>query len=322
MDELFIGYLLDALDEPAEREVEAYLTQHPEARGRLALLEQALAPLSADRDAPAPPPLLVERTLARIAEEMCTPGKSDLPHAPPVSPVTISGGRSWWRRADLAVAASVVLTVVGIGLTILGSMRAPSSEALAAECKNNLREFFFGLQTYHNQHGRFPDVSRESPRDVAGMVVPILADAGALPEGASIRCPGLGAPLMNHVTLTSLRAMTDEDFSKYAPSLSMCYAYSLGYRDGEHYHAPGDSAAGSWSQLPLMADRPPAEGIVQNSINHGGKGQNVLYADGHVRFLPRRTIGAADDIFVNGAGQVAAGIDASDVVLGYSSARP
>jgi prepilin-type processing-associated H-X9-DG protein len=58
-----------------------------------------------------------------------------------------------------------------------------------------------------------------------------------------------------------------------------------------------------------------------NSINHGGAGQNVLFADGHVQFLPQRTFGE-DDIFLNRDRKVAAGLDATDIVLGYSAARP
>lgn len=323
MEELLIGYLLDALDEPAQRQVETHLAQHPEARDKLALLQQALAPLAADQEAPAPPVHLVERTLAKIAAQICTPGKpGDLPQAPLVAPTAGSAGRSWWRRADILVAACLLVTVGGVGLTVLGSMRAPTSAAMVVECKNNLRQFFFALEHYRGQHRRYPDVALEAPRDVAGMVVPILADAGVLSDSASIRCPGLGDPLKGHITLASLRKMSADEFSKYAPSLSLCYAYSLGYREGDAYHAPGDAPQASWSQLPIMADRPPAEGIWRNSINHGGTGQNVLFADGHVRFLPLRTVGAGDDIFINRDGKVAAGLDATDVVLGYSSARP
>ena len=102
----------------------------------------------------------------------------------------------------------------------------------------------------------------------------------------------------------------------------MCYAYSLGFRDERSgaYHGPSDNPNSS-SQTPIMADRPPAQGLPHNSINHGGAGQNVLYADGHVKFLTERTHGG-DDIFLNRALEVAAGVDAADIVLGYSSARP
>ena len=82
--------------------------------------------------------------------------------------------------------------------------------------------------------------------------------------------------------------MSETDFEKYSPTLSMCYAYSLGYHDEDGYHGPGDAPQTAMSQLPLISDRPPAEGILKNSINHGGGGQNVLFSDGHVRFLTTR----------------------------------
>lgn len=325
MDEMLIGFLLNALDEPTRRQVEIYLAQNASARQKLALLEQALEPLAADKDAPPPSPRLVELTLARVAERICTGMKDldELPQAPPVPRSSVGAARSWWRRVDVIIAASIMLTIIGIGLTLLGSLRAPSSDALTVSCKNNLMQYYFALQHYRQAHRRFPDVTREAPHDVAGMVVPILIDARVLPEGTSTRCPGIGQPAMGQLTLESLRTMNEEDFDKYAPSLSMCYAYSLGYRD-EHgvYHAPGEPPHVSWSQMPLLGDRPPAEGITSNSINHGLAGQNVLFADGHVRFLLTRKIGANDDIYVNRDGRVAAGLDVSDMVLGYSSARP
>jgi prepilin-type processing-associated H-X9-DG protein len=153
--------------------------------------------------------------------------------------------------------------------------------------------------------------------------VPLLFEAGTLPAEASIRCPGNGDSMSCQVSLAALRAMTDGEFTLRAPSLSMCYAYSLGYRDAEGtYHAPGPAPNGLLSASPIMADRPPAEGVVKNSVNHGGMGQNVLFSDGHVVFLPERTYGDGDDIFLNRDHKVAAGLGATDVVLGFSAARP
>ena len=321
MEEQLIGYLLDALDERSKRQVEAYLAEHPEACEKLALYKQALEPLAIDRDLPAPPPLLVERTLARVAGHICANGNrvEELPHAPPISNATRPIGRSWWRRADVLVAACVLFTIGGIGLIILARLRDP---AMIVECKNNLRQFYLALNQYRDQNGQLPDVAKESPRDVAGMVVPILSDAGTLSQSASIRCPGMGTPLANQLSLTALRDMNDDDFEQRSPTLSPCYAYSLGYRDQNGaYHGPGDHPKGAWSQTPIMADRPPDEGILSNSINHGGEGQNVLFADGHVQFLRERTLGS-DDIFLNRAKKVAAGLDPTDIVLGPSAARP
>jgi hypothetical protein len=203
-------------------------------------------------------------------------------------------------------------------------MRGPTSAALLVECKNNLREFHGALTTYWDQHRKYPDVAQEpSPRNVAGMVVPILNDAGTLPSSASVRCPGIGSPVPCQNSLASLRTMSADEFQLFSPGLSLCYAYSLGHRDeAGHYHPPGDLPKGSWSQTPIMGDRPPVEGTPGNSMNHGCTGQNVLFADGRVQFMPTRMFGGADDIYLNSEGNLAAGRGPGDVVLGPSAARP
>jgi len=323
MEQHFIEYLLDALEERDKQQVEDYLAEHPEAQEKLALLKQALAPLAADKDDAPAPSLLVERTLARVAEHICSPDRHEgLPQAPELSPASLPAPRSWWRRVDVLVAACMLVTVIGVSAIVLVRMRGPTSAALMAECKNNLREFHAALKSYHNQHRTFPDIAKEESRGVAGMFVPILDDAGTLPASASIRCPGIGAPLPCRLKLASLREMSADDFERASPCLSLCYAYSLGYRDEAGIYHPCDSPQASWSQTPIVADRPPLEGLPGNSMNHGGAGQNVLFADGHVQFLTTRLFGAEDDIFLNRDGKLAAGRDAGDIVLGQSSARP
>src|SRR5262245_7084507 len=113
MDENLIGYLLDALDPEERQALEARLADSPETRARLERLERALRPLAADRDAPAPPPGLVLRTLARVAEAECADRlpspkallKSRRPEARP---------RPWLRLADLLTAAAALLLTLGL----------------------------------------------------------------------------------------------------------------------------------------------------------------------------------------------------------------
>src|SRR5690348_14846337 len=108
MDEHLVGYLLKALDPDTQREVEAYVREEPEAARKLELLRQALDPLDADREAPVPPPGLRLRALARIAEYRCR----DLPRVsvpPPIRPRPPD--RSWYRRTDVLVAATLLLVV-------------------------------------------------------------------------------------------------------------------------------------------------------------------------------------------------------------------
>ena len=48
------------------------------------------------------------------------------------------------------------------------------------------------------------------------MVVPILADAGLLPELASVRCPGSGQSTVYPLTLEQARAMSIDEFFRHA----------------------------------------------------------------------------------------------------------
>ena len=66
MDDLLLGYALNALDPADRRAVEVRLCDDPAARRRLDLLRRSIAPLAADREEPEPPPGLVARTLERI----------------------------------------------------------------------------------------------------------------------------------------------------------------------------------------------------------------------------------------------------------------
>src|SRR5262245_41376133 len=109
MDENLVGYLLNALDPEAHRRVEEQLSADAAARERLALLRRALQPLAADRDPPEPPPGLRVRTLALVAEHACRK-----PAEPPRAPAlrTAGGRATWWRRADVLVAAGLLLTAL------------------------------------------------------------------------------------------------------------------------------------------------------------------------------------------------------------------
>jgi hypothetical protein len=312
MDEHLVGYLLESLDEPCKRQVEAYLHGSPEARRKLTLLKKALAPLAADRDDGVPPPGLAARTLGKIAQ---TAGR-DLPRAPREPAAAAASATSWWRRADVLVAASLLLLLFAAASPLIYHWHR---QRATIECQENLRQFFVALATYHDQKRAYPHLTREAPRNVAGLLVPLLADAGVLPPSFSVRCPGMGPHLGCSFTLQAVRSFSEEEFQAQAPNLAPCYAFGLGFRDpAGDYHEPWQTPASAW---PIVADRPPSEGAPGNSINHGGAGQNVLFLDGHFRFMPGRTI-AGDDIFLNRANCVAAGVDRQDIVIGCSTARP
>lgn len=319
MDEKLLGYLLDALEPEEGREVERYLRTHPEAEDRLAVLRESFVPLAADDEPIEPPPDLWLRTLARVAEHDCRAPL--MPAAPLVREVAV--GRSWWCRADLFVAAAILLCFSLILPPALNKVRH-QRDLLA--CQNNLRVFYNALQGYSEQHaGEFPNVAAAEPHDVAGIFVPILNEDRLLSDLAS------AGPVSGHEPPTQLafhevERMGPGEFNQHVNALAGCYAYSLGYVDDAGRHGPRLDRLLPLSFLPILADRPPDavdQGDPGNSPNHGGYGQNVLYMDGHSSFFTTRTVGLnGDDIYTNLERRVAAGKNPGDAVLGVSSARP
>jgi prepilin-type processing-associated H-X9-DG protein len=315
LDAELICYLVGGLEEEEARQVSAAVEAEPEKQRRLQELRQALEPLAADKDDPEPPRDLTARTIALVAEHCCR----KLPRAPvPLRQSSGAAVRSWWRRADVLVAASLLLTALGLAAPGLLELRG---RAARVECQNNLHTFSVALHTYKENRGHFPDIKQEAPHDFAGMVIPILTDAGLLSDKISIRCPADGHALASPISLPDARNLTVEEIE--AGKLTSSYAFSLGFTDGAAYHPPCQCKDQPSNLVALMSDAPPADLGPGNSPNHGGGGQNVLFIDGSVRYYTSRTVGfQGDDIFTNKANQVAAGLDCLDIVLGRSTARP
>jgi prepilin-type processing-associated H-X9-DG protein len=125
--------------------------------------------------------------------------------------------------------------------------------------------------------------------------------------------------------LGSLCRDRPDEFKRLTRGLAGCYAYSLGYREAGGTALYG-LTKGMGDRLPLMADAPSCDGgsevLSGNSANHGGRGQNVLFIDGHVEFRTTRSLGTDDDIYLNAEHKVAAGHGPQDAVLGRSDATP
>jgi hypothetical protein len=314
MDEHLVGYLLNALDPVTHQRVEVYLRTHPDARARLALLEEALAPLAEDTGDVEPPDDLAVATLARISEYRCA-----LPDAPrPTAHQRSLPPRRRGRPVDWLVAATLLFLAGGVCMPLLGRQWR-QQQRLA--CENNLRQFGIALQTYADRsNNEFPRVEADGARSVAGIFVPILNDAGLLTD-VSIDCPAQGRREPYHYSVAEL-----EEYYREAPGkfrtvtgyLAGHYAYCLGYEDGHTLHSlRRDTGDG----LPILADRSSADAL--NSSNHGGAGQNVLFVGGHVRWCVQPTVGRdGDNIYVNHHNRVRAGVCLSDTVLGASDARP
>jgi hypothetical protein len=327
MDENLVGYLLDALDSDARQQVEARLAARPELRARLERLRRALEPLAADAEAPAPPAGLAIGALARIAEYRCRA----LPSAPPPTPSQrlAPGTRRMPRRADLLVAAALLLVIGGLALPTVQRLRRVYDHR--ATCFNNLRALGVSLRAYADHHsGYLPRVYKEGHLSRAGMFVPVLYEAGLLNANTRLVCPGdQGRAAPQPPSLEDLERLFNQNpqaFEEAVRNLAGSYAYTMGYQKGDSLQGLRlDEKLGDQrldELLPVAADRLPCDAR-GNSPNHGGDGQNVLYLGGNARWCTLRTVGInGDDIYLNRNNKVAAGITREDTVLGSSESSP
>jgi hypothetical protein len=320
MDDNLLGYLLNALEPDEHRQVEEYLQTQPATAAKLERLRQMVAPLSADAEQAVPPSNLLVGTLALIAEVKCRP---PLPPAPPTPRPKERRPRDWhWiRRADIVLAASLLLVAGGLVSTWIMHTH---EQAQRLNCQNNLHKWWGSLEKYSDGHANsFPCVEETGPHAVAGIFVPMLNDAGLVTADMSVGCPAqrlIGAPPYSTQGLEQMFRSDLNGYQAVAPSLARDYGYTLGYRDemGQLQGLRRDSG----DLLPLLADRPPLV-PAGDSPNHGGLGQNVLYIGGHVRWCKERTVGVdLDDIYLSKNGRIEAGLNRADSVLAPSEATP
>ena len=317
MDEKLLDYLLDNLSAVERREVEDRLRDDPAMGDRLIALKKELAPLSFDGESPLPPSGLALDTLARLAEVNAR--RPVLRPAPP--PRHETAGRRWFRCADVIAAAALLVLVGGVAASWLA---VQWQQYRIEACQRNLAVFWDGLRFYSDIHqGSYPAPRDQGPRSFAGIVVPLLNDSGVLAQEASVLCPAVGKSRPDSRSVPELEDLWNNGGSAALRStmrrVGGSYAYPLGYEEGGQLIAPQrDWDAGQ----PILADVvwPGDNG---NSANHGGKGQNVLFNGGNVRWCTTRNVGPnGDDIYVNERNEVRAGLNRNDAVLGSGDASP
>jgi prepilin-type processing-associated H-X9-DG protein len=179
------------------------------------------------------------------------------------------------------------------------------------------------LRTYQDiERGALPGADPLGPLNHAGVFSLLLQAQGLLPEAKILICPSADSAIVLVPRLTEYLATPAGSLLRELQRRDMggSYGYSLGFEEDGVYHAPSQES--SWT--PIVSDRPPRESDREadgNSPNHGGAGQNVLFADGHVSWLGEARLGM-DGLFENAAGTSAAGQGQGDAVIGVSEAVP
>ncbi len=320
IDELLIGFALDALSEDEHAQAQAMLAENPHARQRLAQLRARLAILETDLVAELPPPNLSTDTISFTANyllahgewqpderpepstknheplptiEMEVPQVLRAPRPGPSSEGPIYFSRS---RANVLVLAAAVLLTIGLFIPAVQKLR---ERAQMASCQNHLRELHASLSGYSETHeGQFPQVGT--------LAVP---HAGAFAE-----------ELMRS-------GQTATNFKPFCPSNVDAnshnrYAYTLGYWSNRGELVGPRVPREDSDVTPIASDLPNIDPNLLAQRSHNG-GWNVLYMNGAVRYTNVPKIGlGGDHIFQNDAGYSGAGLHSLDTCLGRPLDRP
>jgi prepilin-type processing-associated H-X9-DG protein len=160
-------------------------------------------------------------------------------------------------------------------------------------------------------------------------MIPIkLQEAGLLLNPSILICPGsdlaaentrFAIPSMSQVEC-ALRESTGHRLWGLKCRAAGSCGFNLGIFENGNYYAPVNE---SRSFFVWASDAPSFHLPNRISVNHGGRGMNLLFEDGHIEFIQGyRVPGTRDDVLRSLDGLAEAGRAKNDSVIGCSIARP
>ena len=323
--EQLLGYLLGALDAAETRQVEEELDRNPALRVEMARFQELLSRLGMDEEPEEfdPPHRLADRACDFVAANADDAAVASAALASPLrlspaGPAPGDSGRGY-SFTDMLVACSVLLTLGALLFPSINNMRL---QAQRATCQYRLVQTGAALWDFAQLRPdrRYPLIPENGNFAVAGNVPFTLWNAGFMPEAQNFLCPAARQTerfaALPMPSVCEVRDSTGPALRSCQQRMGGTYAYNMGYSRDNHL-VPAVLLARS--DFALVADTLGD----QTSPPHDGMGLNVLYEDGHIRFLPlTRKPRLADDPFHNRKGYIAAGLDSNDAALGSSDAHP
>lgn len=318
--EHLLGFLLDALAPDEQQQVESELQDNPGLRAELHRLKDGMTRLGLGSPPPQidPPPGLAARTCEYIAAQaargLVTPAGTVIFHG--------SERERRFTWSDFVTMAAVVIAAASLFFPALSFSRFQSD---IATCQNQLRLIGFGLHEYSDRQPdhSFPGPEAAGPRAAAGIVAPILVSQ-KLADSRRFLCPASSVARHGGSFRVPLPEELDQvvgpELKALMRSMGGDYGYNMGYVENGQLVRARDARRSGYV---LAGDAPSNSRPRRASGNHRGQGQNVLYEDGRVQFLPRLPSSSiVDDPYHNRDGWVAAGLDRDDAVLGASNDVP
>ena len=317
-----VGYLLGALDEPESRRVEMALAdpqEGPALRRDLEALRAATRPLASDRDPWPAPPGLAGRTIRFVATAANAPQPLPMPRAftPEPAPWAGASPRVWLDR--MVIAATALAACVLVGPLLLESIAGSRTR----RAERSLMKLSGALQGYASSHRAYPTPPDSGPLSRAGLYAPTLVSEQRLvADDGTLLCPDTPLAKSGTFRIPTLEALHSAvgtpQFEGMIKDMGGDFGYTLGYRDASGRLQPNRNT--SRAHHPLMADAPDETG--EKSSNHPDGIHHVLFEDGRIRRLSAEDVRGDDHLFKNHDGNMAAGTDSEDGVIGDSHQQP
>ena len=207
---------------------------------------------------------------------------------------------------ELLVVIAIIGVLAGILLPVLSRSRESSRRT---QCMSNIKQIGMGLIMYANENNdQFPSDTAYSVPSPAMRGLNLLYDT-YVSDNKFFNCPS-----DTTVTIATSAGMSPSTSGgTEAFTLTQC---SYGY-DRSHTNADDPDVA-------ILADRPPpgTPNATANTLNHKGRGQNIVYVDGHVEFVTSPLAGwyfsdstTRDNIYLNAADNAAVSSGGTDTAI-------
>ena len=344
-----VGYVLGALDATEQRQVQAMIDNDPALEEQLLEIKNSLLPLEAIDSPTGPPVGLARRTCEAVAvsakqaaakptnstrlsalttenaELSSTPNDQSSDFSLPATKINspsggLFAGRGSWSLSDCLITCGVILVAAAI---LFPALAASRHNGRLAACQNNLRSLGAAfINVSEINEGNFLSIPIKGNMAVAGSYAPQLKEMGLITDDSTFACAGQSGARTAPINIPTVEMITNakssEQLRHYHRTMAGDYGYSLGHSENGVYQSASRMGRAHYA---LLADAPSCQNAQRVSNNHGGKGQNTLFEDGHVEYVSGGTIGE-DALFENNMGLVAPGADRFDSVVAPSWVTP
>jgi hypothetical protein len=321
MREQLVGYLFDALDAGESRELEAMLADPQVGQGLrqdLELMRRGVLPLAADRRPLDPPAGLASRTLAFVAAQS-RPATVPMRPLTPATEAPLPVGRRTALDRLLLAASALAACILVVPL-----VADAISDSRARRVERRLQALSASIHGYGDSHGLLPTPPDGGPLSRAGLYAPTLVSEHRLvADDGTLLVPGSDLDRRGGHRIPTLEeleaAVGTPRFEELVQTMGGDFGYTLGHRDADGRLVPNRDLRRS--HHPLVADAPAS--CCEKSDNHPDGFHYILFEDGHFQRLRADGIHRdSDHLYRNHKGEVAAGVDPDDAVIGGSHHQP